>query len=449
MRMHLAETARLLGGALHGADAPFAGVSTDSRTVAAGELFVALRGPSFDGHDFLATARARGAAGALVEHAQPSLPCVVVDDARRALGRLAGAWRARMEVDTVAITGSNGKTTVKEMVAAILAQDAPVLATRGNLNNDIGVPLTLARLDARHRRLVVEMGANHRGEIAALAALARPRVGVITLIAPAHLEGFGSIEGVARAKGELFEALPADGVAVVNADGSYQELWRALAGARERLRFGFDAAADVRVQHRAGAGGSRIRLDTPHGALEARLRLAGRHNAANAAAATAAALAMGVSLECVRAGLESMRAVRGRLELRPGPRGARLLDDSYNANPDSLRVALEVLAGFPSPRWLVLGDMAELGAGAPELHREAGRLARALGADRLLALGALAGLAADAFGAGGERFESRAALARALDAELGADATVLIKGSRSMAMERVVRALLEGEVSCC
>ena len=373
---------------------------------------------------------------------------MVVPDARIAFGTLAGQWRTRFTPDTVGVTGSNGKTTVKEMLASILALDAPVLATRGNLNNDIGVPLTLVRLDARYRRLLLELGANHPGEIARLAALARPRVGVITLIAPAHLEGFGSIEGVARAKGELLAALPEDGVAVVNADQDYQDLWRELAAGRAMSRFGFAAHADVRVTHHATPDGGRVGLFTAAGEAHARLALFGRHNALNAGAACAAALAMGVSLDGVVAGLEAVRPMRGRLEvLHAG--GVRVLDDTYNANPQSLRAALEVLAAAPSPRWLVLGDMAELGGDAAALHEQAGRMARSLGADRLFTLGSLASLAGHTFGAGARHFPERKALCRALEDELTEGATVLVKGSRSMAMESVVRGLLKGEVQCC
>ena len=449
MDMSLGEAAAVVGGERHGADVRFRGVSTDTRTVSERELFVALHGPNFDAHAFLDAASVRGAAGALVERVPAPLPAIRVADARVAFGRLAAHWRARHRVDTVAVTGSNGKTTVKEMIAAILARDAPVLANSGNLNNDIGVPLTLARLDERHRRLVVEMGANHAGEITSLCAMARPRIGVITLIAPAHLEGFGSIEGVARAKGELLSALPDDGIAVVNADGGHQALWRELAGARRLLRFGITREADVRVEHEAAGEGCRVTLHTPAGVVHARLRLAGRHNAVNAAAAAAAALAFGVSLGCIRDGLEAMGPVHGRLEILTAPGELRVIDDTYNANPVSLRAALEVLAQFPSPRWLVLGDMGELGSDAEAFHREAGRVARELGADHLFATGPLARLAVRSFGAGARHFAEHAPLACALAQSLGIGATVLVKGSRSMGMEQVVAALMRGDARCC
>lgn len=448
IHMPLVEAAAIVSGVLDGNDTHITGVSTDSRTLAEGELFVALRGPSFDGHEFIAAARSRGAAAALVEQPRPELPCVVVSDARSALGTLAAQWRTRFTPDTVGVTGSNGKTTVKEMLACILAGDAPVLATRGNLNNDIGLPLTLARLDARYRRLVVEMGANHPGEIARLASMARPRVGVITLIASAHLEGFGSIEGVARAKGELLLALPEDGVAVVNADQDYMELWRELAVGRTLLCFGFADGADVRVTHEPTADGGRVGLFTAAGEAHAKLALFGRHNALNAGAACAAALAMGVGLDAVVAGLEAVRPLRGRLEtLRAGR--VRVLDDTYNANPQSLRAALEVLAAAPSPRWLVLGDMGELGGDAAAFHAQAGRMARELGTERLFTLGPLASLATETFGAGASHFPERDALCRALEDEITDGTTVLVKGSRAMAMESVVRELLKGELQCC
>jgi UDP-N-acetylmuramoyl-tripeptide--D-alanyl-D-alanine ligase len=449
--MTLSEAARLAGGTAVGGDVVFSGLATDSRTVAAGELFVTLRGPSFDGHDFLDAAHRRGAAAAMLERLPAPLPAIRVHDARSAMGRLAAAWRERFDVETVGVTGSNGKTTVKEMTAAILTRDAPVLATRGNLNNDIGVPLTLARLAPEHRRLVVEMGANHAGEIAALAAMARPRVGVITQVAPAHLEGFGSVEGVANAKGELITALPTDGVAVVEAEGRWLALWRRLAAGRRLITFGDCAAADVRAEHVATAQGTRLTLHTPQGAVSLTLRLPGRHNALNAAAAAAAALALGVPLACVRDGLEAVQPVPGRLTVRS--RGDLLvLDDTYNANPTSLGVALEVLEAYPPPRWLALGDMGELGAEGAALHARAAEQARAAGVERLFATGDLSREAVQAFGKGARHFPDRDALAAAVAAALedaGTPVHVLVKGSRSAAMEAVVDALLEGETTCC
>ena len=451
IEMRLGEAAAALGASAAGEDVVFRGVGTDSRTAPQRALFVAVRGPSFDGHDFVGAAMRRGAAAALVERApREPVPFILVRDPVRALGRLAAAWRSRFrDLLLVAITGSNGKTTVKEMVAAILRVTGPVSATRGNLNNEIGVPLTLCDLDAGHRVAVVELGANHRGEIAALTTLARPSVGLVTQCAPAHLEGFGSVEGVARAKGELFEHLPEDATAVVNADDEYAGLWRELAGRRRRLSFGTDPGADVRVRAAPGAGGrTRLSLDTPAGPLDVDLALPGAHNALNAGAAAAAALAAGADLDAIREGLAAMRSVKGRLESKCGPRGTEIIDDTYNANPASLRAGLGVLGAKPAPRWLVLGDMAELGPGAAALHAGAGRDARRHGVERLLATGDLSREAARAFGEGAVHFESRAALIDRLRDELPEGATVLVKGSRSMAMERVVEAIAEGGRPC-
>ena len=446
IRMRLGEAAAALGLPAAGEDVVFHGVSTDSRTTAPDALFVAVRGPRFDGHDFVAAAMARGAAAAVVER-EPDVPIPFIRarDSVRALGELAAVWRRRLrDLVLVGITGSNGKTTVKEMAAAILRTLGPVSATRGNLNNEIGVPLTLCDLDAGHRTAVVELGANHRGEIAALTDLARPSVGVITQCAPAHLEGFGSVDGVARAKGELFERLPDDAVAVVNADDPYAPLWRELAHPRRCISFGAGPDADVRVRAAPGGGRSNVSLDTPAGTVAIDLALPGAHNAFNAGAAAAAAIAAGAGLDAVREGLATVRPAKGRLESKRGPRGAEIIDDTYNANPVSLRAGLRVLAAKPAPRWLVLGDMAELGPDGASLHAQAGRHARCQGVERLLVVGELSVEAARAFGDGATHFPDCAALVDRLRDELPRDATVLVKGSRSMAMERVVDAIAQG-----
>ena len=461
IRMRLGEAAAALGARAAGGDAVFHGVGTDSRTMPRGALFVAVRGPSFDGHDFVADAVRRGATAALVERAPDvPVPFILVRDSVRSFGRLAAAWRDRFPgLLPVAVTGSNGKTTVKEMIAAIFRTMGPVSATRGNLNNEIGVPLTLCDLDAAHRTAVVELGANHRGEIAALTTLVRPAVGVVTQCAPAHLEGFGSIEGVARAKGELFEHLPEDATAVVNAGDRYAALWRGLAGRRRCISFGGAGAdADVRVRAASGAGGNPaggnppggnpIVLDTPAGTLEVDLPLPGAHNALNAAAAAAAAVDADADPAAIREGLAAVRPVKGRLESKRGPRNTEIIDDTYNANPVSLRAGLGVLGAKPAPRWLVLGDMGELGAGGAALHAGAGRDAKRHGVERLLVTGELSREAARAFGEGAACFEDCAALADRLRDELPAGATVLVKGSRSMGMERVVEALV-GEGRPC
>jgi len=442
MALTMHEAARVLHGELHGAGAHFLGLSTDTRTLRPHNLFVALQGPNFDGHAFVEEAARKGAAGAAVAHpVESALPQIAVEDTRLALGRLAAHWRSRFDIPLVAVTGSNGKTTVKEMIAAILSQRGRVLATRGNLNNDIGVPLTLARLDGAHTHAVIEMGANHPGEIGYLTGLARPTVALLTNAGPAHLKGFGSLEGVARAKGEIFAGLADDGVAVVNRDDRFFEYWAGLNAGRRMLDFGFDPDAAVHGEWRPEGTGGRLRLATPAGPVEIGLPLPGRHNAINAMAATAAALAAGAGLDDVRAGLESMQGVAGRLQLhRAG--GRTLIDDSYNANPASLAAALEVLAQFDPPRWVVLGDMGELGPDAAALHTEAGERIRAAGVDGLLCVGTLATAAARAFGAGAQAFADIEALTAVLDELLPPFATVLVKGSRAAAMERVVEWLV-------
>jgi UDP-N-acetylmuramoyl-tripeptide--D-alanyl-D-alanine ligase len=441
IQMSVSEATALLGGSHSGRDAVFEGCSTDSRSIGPGELFVALRGKNFDAHDFVAAAATRGAAAAMVERGgEPGIPAIRVESTRAALGRLAAAWRERFDIPVVAVTGSNGKTTVKEMLGAVLAREARVLCTHGNLNNDVGLPLTLFRLDSTFRYAVVELGANHVGEIAALSRLARPQLGIVTQCAPAHLEGFGSIERVARAKGELFESLGPRGTAVINADDAYADLWRRMAGDCRQVTFGLCQAADVSATWFTQDELTRLMLITPVGSVEVKLRLLGRHSVMNALAATAAALALDVSLDRVQAGLESLRPIHGRLRALCGPGATRIIDDTYNANPTSLRAGLEVLSAYARPYWLVLGDMAELGVGAEAFHREAGLLAREHGVERLYCVGTLSAQAAETFGEGARHFESQEALVNAVREELDR-ATLLIKGSRSMRMERVVQAL--------
>ncbi len=420
MKRRLSEFAQLAGGQLHGDDREFADVVSDSRSIKAGELFVALRGPRFDGHEFIATVRAAGAAGALVESRQDApLSQIVVGDTQAALQAAAHGWRRKLSIPVVGVAGSNGKTTVKEMTAAILSQAGSTLATRGNLNNHIGVPLTLLRLEATHRFAVIEMGANRAGEVAALAKLAEPSIGIVTNAGAEHLEGFGSIEGAARAEGEMVEALPADGTAVINADDAYVSLWRGMTRARV-VTFGLVARADYTAKDLrtvVQAGGFRLHftLTCPAGSQPVELALGGRHNVLNALAASAAAVAAGASLAHCAAGLASMRAVAGRLQLKKTAHGAQLIDDSYNANPSSVRAGLEVLADFAGRRWLVLGDMGELCAFAAESHQAVGTQARELGVERLFAVGPLSTRAVEAFGSGAQWFADTEALARAVD----------------------------------
>lgn len=443
IRASLSEVAAWVDGRVIGNDVAFKGVSTDSRAVAQGSLFIALKGERFDGHGFLAQAAAQGASAALVERpVEAALPQLVVADTRAALSRLATCWR-RSGLPLIAVTGSNGKTTTKELLSAILAQDGAVLSTRGNLNNDLGVPLTLLRMEDQHRWAVVEMGANHPGEIAQLTRIATPQVSVITNAASAHLEGFGSLEGVALAKGEIYEGLGEDGTAVINADSSFFDLWRGIAGGRRVITFGFDNEAHI--SGTPGGPDGELLIRTPNGSVPVRFALLGRHNAMNALAAAAVAHAVGIGLDAIKAGLESARPVHGRLEVKPGREGACLIDDTYNANPASLRAGLEVLATRQGRRFLALGDMRELGGQGPSLHAEAGRVARELGVERLFATGDLSRFSVEEFGEGGEFFESQEQLIAALARELGPQVTVLVKGSRTQHMERVIQALAREE----
>jgi UDP-N-acetylmuramoyl-tripeptide--D-alanyl-D-alanine ligase len=447
--MSLLRAAEILKASLHGDDRRFWSVSSDSRSLQPGALFMALQGPHFDGHQFLAKALEKGAAGAVVSQPQEtSLPWILVDDTRLALGRLAAAWRHQRSIPLVAVTGSNGKTTVKEMVAAILAQQGPVLATRGNLNNDIGMPLTLLALQDE-RYAVLEMGANHAGEIAYLTHIAQPDVALITNAGAAHLEGFGSLDGVARAKGEILAGLTAQGTAVLNADDPYMEYWRGLAQGKRILSFGFAPGADVRTDpdaletHWTEQGfHSQIEVQSPTGAFSLNLQLAGEHNLLNALAASAACLALGCPVSAIQQGLSGIQPVAGRLQTRLAASGLRVIDDSYNANPDSMTAAIKVLQQAPGRRWLVMGDLAELGDAAASLHAEVGDRARTAGIDKLWCCGPLSRSAVDAFGPQGRHFEDRQALAGALIQAVAAGDTVLVKGSRSARMEQVVAALL-------
>jgi UDP-N-acetylmuramoyl-tripeptide--D-alanyl-D-alanine ligase len=438
MRLH--EAAQALNAAAVGADVAITAISTDTRNLPAGCLFVALKGPRFDGHSFAAKALEQGAAAVMVQ-ADAGLsvsPALVVDDTLRALGRLAAWQRSRMPAKIAAITGSNGKTTVKEMLAAILAAAAgedAVLATAGNLNNNIGAPLTLLRLTPQHRYAAIEMGMNHPGEIAYLTQIARPDVALVNNALRAHLEGLGSVEAIARAKGEIYAGLNEGGIAIVNADDAFAEYWRGLAGNHRVLSFGFAEAADVRIQ--AGA------LATPAGRIEINLRVPGEHNIRNAAAAATLALALGVSNDAIQRGLAAYTGTKGRLQTHACILGATLIDDTYNANPDSVLAAIQVLAARPGRRILVLGDMGELGPEAAELHREVGERASKAGIDRLLCLGEMSINAVQGFGQGAMHFERIEELLAEIECALGPDVSVLVKGSRFMQMERVVKSFVE------
>lgn len=450
MDWQLSEILRATGGQLLGTDRAISGVSTDTRAIGVGQLFVALRGERFDAHDFLDQAVAAGAMALLVSDAArvpAGVSALVVDDTRIALGKLAAAWRARFSLPVIAVTGSNGKTTTKEMIAAILkAQfgDA-VLATRGNLNNDIGLPLTLLGLNDSHRAAVIEMGMNHPGEIAYLAPLGAPTVAVVTNAQRAHLEGMGDLDEVAREKGSIFSGLATNGVAVVNADDRYAPLWQQMAGSHAVRSFGIEQAADVRaVVHQHGLE-TRLDLTASEGNAAIRIAVPGRHNARNAVAAAAACLAAGVPLTAVVAGLENFAGIKGRLQKRPGMAGAVVLDDTYNANPDSVRAGIDVLAATVGHKVLVLGDMGEIGEASGQYHDEIGGYAKSQGIDRLFAIGEASQQAVRNFGEGARHFCNIDKLIVAVNKELGPKTTVLVKGSRFMKMERVADAIASEE----
>ncbi|MEO7149409.1 MAG: UDP-N-acetylmuramoyl-tripeptide--D-alanyl-D-alanine ligase [Rhodanobacteraceae bacterium] len=446
LNLRLSEVALWTRGTLHGADALVHGVSTDSRAIEAGQLFVALKGEDHDGHDHLAQAAARGAAGALVSGGiENDLPQVRVADTLIALGDLASAVRAQRTVRVVGITGSNGKTTVKALAASILSRHGRTHSNAGNFNNEIGLPLSLLAMPTDCEYAVIEMGAGKPGDIAYLAAIARPEVGLVNNVAPAHLERLRTLEGVAETKGALYQALPADGIAIINADDPFADFFVGLVGARRVLRFGFAGNADVRAQaielqpERSG-----FQLVTPQGAREVHLPLPGQHNIANALAAAAIALAFDIPLTTIVEGLENASAVGGRLLRQPARGGWTVIDDSYNANPGSAAAAIATLALQPGERWLVLGDMRELGEDAPALHAAIGREALAAGIEKLFTVGELSAHAAQAFGVDAAHFADPRALIEMLRARLHADVTVLIKGSRSSRMECVAAALQDG-----
>lgn len=447
----LSEVQVPLAAQLNGADVGFSGVSTDTRSISRGELFVALSGESFDGHDYVASACERGACAALVSQQQEyPVATLQVADTQLALGQLAALNREYFDGELLAITGSSGKTSVKNMLASILSQVAPTLATPGNFNNEIGMPLTLLQLQPQHRFAVIEMGAARRGDIEYLCKLARPRVAVVLNAMAAHLEGFGSVDEVARAKGEIFEALSEEGIAIINADSPYAALWRELAGPARRLDFGLQggAAVTARDLNERGLKGAQFILDTPAGGVPVRLKVPGRHNVINALAAASAALALDIPLLDISRGLGMARAEPGRLNKYKLARGVRLIDDSYNANPGSVFAAIDLLAATPGHRVLVLGRMAELGDSSESLHAQVGEYAREQGIDECWLLGVETLATANEFGSSARHFASQEDLVEQLlsaisaISAMSARSTVLVKGSRSAAMENVVQALL-------
>lgn len=445
--MRLSAIALWTRGRLIGTDLDVSGVAIDTRKLKAGDLFVAIKGERVDGHDFLADAKAKGAVAALVTRKVDfDLPQVLVDDTELALGDLASAVRAQGNVRVIGITGSNGKTTVKTLTASILSRHGRTHVNAGNYNNELGLPLTLLAMPQDTEYAVLEMGAGKPGDIAYLAAIARPDIGLVNTIAPAHLERMGSVEGVAETKGALYQALPVDGVAIINADDAFASFFTGLAGTRRQLRFALshkaDVGADILDQR---VDGSHFLLSTPVGDAEVQLPLAGRHNIANALAAASIALALDVPLDTIVEGLENVPGVAGRLQLERMPGDWTLIDDSYNANPGSVGAAIDTLALADGERWLVLGDMAELGENAAALHAGIGEQARQRGIDRLFAVGPLSAAAVKAFGERGEHFADKAALAATLKQYMHSGVTCLVKGSRSSGMDQVVAALRDNK----
>ncbi|MES2190556.1 MAG: UDP-N-acetylmuramoyl-tripeptide--D-alanyl-D-alanine ligase [Pseudomonadota bacterium] len=422
-------------------------VHTDTRTLREGDLFVALKGERFDANEFLTDAKKQGALAAIAHGklADAGLEGIEVTDSRLALGRLAAGWRSQFDLPLIAVTGSNGKTTVTQMIASILRawKQGDAFSTEGNLNNDIGVPLTLLRLKQHHTAGVVELGMNHPGEISYLADIARPTVALVNNAQREHLEFMATVEAVAAENGSVITALDASGVAVFPADDTYTSLWKSLAGSRKILTFSEAGPADVTGTANWSGISWQVQARTPSGPVAFALQIAGRHNVKNALAATACALAAGVPLASIAAGLTAFEPVKGRSRaalVTLGTKTINLVDDTYNANPDSMRAAIDVLAELPRPRLLVMGDMGEVGNQGPEFHQEAGRYARERGIDKLFALGEQSALASSSFGPGCH-FPDIDSLNQAVLAELAGLGSVLVKGSRFMKMERAVQAI--------
>ena len=446
--LSISEAAQAIHAEYMGKDVTFSRVTTDSRAIQVGDLFVALRGDKFDGHEFAEKALAAGAVAIMADHRlSGDMPTIVVTDTRLGLGALAAHWRSQFSIPVVAVTGSNGKTTIKEMIAEILRAscdlaanaDECVLATQGNLNNDIGMPLTLLGLRKQHRYAVIEMGMNHLGEIAYLSKLAKPDVAVINNAHAAHLEGLKSVAEVARAKGEIFEGLRPDGVAVINADDAHAALWQKLAAKHRVLEFGLQQGAVSTATCQLNVTGSDILMRIPEGEVTVNLQVPGVHNVRNALAAATVAVALNLPAAAIATGLAKFAGVKGRLQKKHGLHGAILLDDTYNANPDSVKAAIAVLATAPGKKVMVLGDMGELGPGAVAMHTEIGAQAKLAGINMLFALGDLSRHATTHFGAGGYFYERIQELLADLENVLTDETTVLIKGSRFMQMERVVK----------
>lgn len=439
--LSLSEIAQKVGGVLHGADLMIDSVATDSRLVQTNQLFIAIKGERFDAHDFVADLVGKAGAALVAKKIDCDLPQIVVKDTLQALANLAAAWRKQFTKPVIALTGSNGKTTLKEMIAAILSQQGNVLATLGNLNNNIGMPLTLLRLREEHDFAVIEMGANHFGEIEFLTKIAQPDVAVVNNAGAAHLEGFKTLEGVAQAKGEIFIGLGTQGIAVINADDKFADYWKDSNKDRKVIAFGINNEATISGRLLSDGG---LMIKAGSNEVRANLKLLGRHNAMNALAATAATTALGIKLETIVKGLESMLPVKGRLAPVSGINNSQILDDTYNANPDSVVAALTVLAQRKNTVF-VLGDLAELGENPEKVHEKIGEKAKEVGINHMYCLGEYSAKACDSFGTNGQSFEEMDALLNNLKKDiqenLPENVTVLVKGSRFMKMERAVEAL--------
>ena len=446
--LDLASAAQAIGANHRGANATFDRVTTDSRDLRRGDLFVGIRGDRFDGQTFADQALAAGAAGVMVQTGakilDPNARVLEVENTRLALGRLADFWRARFASPLVAITGSNGKTTVKEMLASILRQvagDAGVLATAGNFNNDIGMPLTLLRFNAGHRYAVIEMGMNHLGEIHYLSSLAKPNIALINNAGTAHIGELGSVRAIAQAKGEIFAGLEPAGTAIINSDDAFADYWRSQLHGQHAIDFGVENEATVSARYELAVPASLVTFRTPAEEFVATLGVPGLHNVKNALAAVACAYALEIPSAAMVAGLAAYAGVKGRLQRKHHASGALIIDDTYNANPESMRAAIAVLAAYPGRTYFVMGDMGELGENAQAMHAAIGGFARRSGVHAILALGEMSVSAVRQFGKGGEHFATVDELVSALSMRLEQVSTVMIKGSRFMQMERVVAAL--------
>ena len=445
--MNMQVVAQAVDGVHIGANTYIEAVSTDSRRIREGDLFVALRGNRFDGHQYVNEAAHAGAKGVLVdESADVSVAQVVVGDTELALGRLASHWRQKFSIPLVAVTGSNGKTTVKEMIGSILSEHSETLVSHGNFNNAIGLPLSLLKLRQLHQFAVVEIGMNQIGEIEYLSKLACPDVVVITNASSAHLQYLKNLDQVAIEKGSLMVGLSDDGIAILNVDDEQVNYWKSIADRHRVITFGLSEAADVKAVYQHLEFGSILKITTPRGIIQMELKLAGVHNILNALAATAAAIGLGISDSHIKSGLEKMSPVAGRLQLRQHKRGGRLLDDTYNANPASVAAALNVLKKLSGDRRLVIGDMFELGENDAEFHREIGKLARQSGIGRVYALGNLTKYAVKEFGYGAQHFQDRQELVDDLLQQMDSNTIILVKGSRGMKMESIVNELCAVDV---